>query len=96
MWNEQIENSWKYWMEESGEAIFEQTPMDWQLHPLQQGGLTARYASNSTTVEKPSKVYPAIPINRNQGLICPNHKSTRKYRIKNPVNYATFQDYLRH
>eukprot|EP00978_Attheya_sp_CCMP212_P015287 scaffold39404_cov36-Attheya_sp.AAC.4 len=52
MWNEQIENSWKYWMEESGETIFEQTPMDWQLHPLQRGGLTARYTSNSTTVAK--------------------------------------------
>eukprot|EP00978_Attheya_sp_CCMP212_P039588 scaffold207258_cov64-Attheya_sp.AAC.4 len=77
IWNEQIETLWKYWMEESGEVLFERTPMDWQLHPLQQGGLTARYTRDSTTVEQPSKDYPAIPINSNQGLICPNHKSTR-------------------
>eukprot|EP00978_Attheya_sp_CCMP212_P015598 scaffold40191_cov60-Attheya_sp.AAC.5 len=83
-------------MEESGEALFEQTPMDWQLHPLQRGGLTARYACNSTSAEQPSKVYPAIPINRKQGLICPNHKSTRTHRTKNPTTYSTFQEYLRH
>ena len=95
-WNEQIEPSWKYWIEASGEALFERTPTDWQRHPLQRGGLTAKYTLESTTVEQPTEVYPTIPINRNQGLICPNQKSDRTYRNKTPATYSTFQEYLRH
>eukprot|EP00978_Attheya_sp_CCMP212_P018954 scaffold52481_cov61-Attheya_sp.AAC.4 len=71
--------------------------MDWQLHPLVQcGGLTARYALDSAIVEQPKEVYPAIPINRSQGLICPNHRSTRTHRTENTATYSTFQEYLRH
>eukprot|EP00978_Attheya_sp_CCMP212_P014792 scaffold37878_cov107-Attheya_sp.AAC.2 len=93
-WHDQIEQSWKYWITESGESLFEHTTRDWQLHPLQRGGLTARYYLESTTVEQPRAVYSAIPINRNQRLICPNHKSTRTNSTKKMATYSTFQEYL--
>eukprot|EP00978_Attheya_sp_CCMP212_P028332 scaffold97599_cov32-Attheya_sp.AAC.4 len=94
-WHDQIEQSWKYWIAESGESLFKHKTMDWQLHPLQRGGLTARYSLESTTVEQPRAIYPAIPITRNQWLICPNHKSTRINNTKKMVTYSTFQEYLR-